>query len=86
MGLPGHRRTSSHKRRRASHFALKPLSFTVCSHCKQSVLPHKVCINCGYYRGRQVLKLKSKLVGRARARAAAVEAKNQEDKDNKEQE
>ena len=22
MGLPGHRRTSSHKRRRASHFAL----------------------------------------------------------------
>lgn len=24
MSLPGHRRTSSHKRRRASHFALKP--------------------------------------------------------------
>lgn len=24
MGLPGHRRTSSHKRRRASHFALLP--------------------------------------------------------------
>ncbi len=24
MGLPGHRRTSSDKRRRASHFALKP--------------------------------------------------------------
>jgi len=23
MALPGHRRTSSHKRRRASHFALK---------------------------------------------------------------
>lgn len=23
MGLPGHRRTSSHKRRRASHFALE---------------------------------------------------------------
>jgi ribosomal protein L32 len=23
MGLPGHRRTSSHKRRRASHFALQ---------------------------------------------------------------
>lgn len=80
MGLPGHRRTSSHKRRRASHFALKPASLTTCSHCKQPVRPHQVCANCGYYRGRQVLKLKSKLVGRARARAAAAEAKKQADK------
>jgi len=29
MGLPGHRRTSSHKRRRASHFALTKPSITV---------------------------------------------------------
>ena len=28
MGLPGHRRTSSHKRRRASHFALEKPSLT----------------------------------------------------------
>lgn len=80
MGLPGHRRTSSDKRRRAAHFALKPSSFTTCSHCKMPVLPHRVCANCGYYRGRQVLKLKTKLVGRARARAAAAEAKKQADK------
>lgn len=29
MSLPGHRRTSSHKRRRASHFALGKTSITV---------------------------------------------------------
>lgn len=29
MSLPGHRRTSSHKRRRASHFALKPVALVV---------------------------------------------------------
>jgi ribosomal protein L32 len=28
MGLPGHRRTSSHKRRRASHFALTAPAIT----------------------------------------------------------
>lgn len=72
MGLPGHRRTSSDKRRRAAHFALKPTRFTVCSHCKLPVLPHRVCANCGYYRGRQVIKLKTKLSGRAKARAAAA--------------
>jgi len=61
MGLPGHRRTSSHKRRRASHFALKAASLTVCSHCKKTILPHTACKHCGYYRGRQVVKIKSRI-------------------------
>jgi large subunit ribosomal protein L32 len=76
MGLPGHRRTSGDKRRRASHFALKAVNFTNCAHCKVPVLPHQVCTNCGYYRGRQVLKPKIKLSGRAKARAAAVAEKS----------
>jgi large subunit ribosomal protein L32 len=77
MGLPGHRRTSSHKRRRASHFALKRSNLSVCSHCKQPTVPHRVCANCGYYRGRQVLKIKTKLSVKARARAAKAEAKKE---------
>lgn len=54
MGLPGHRRTSSHKRRRAAHFALKGVSTSVCSNCKVPVLPHRVCAACGWYKGRLV--------------------------------
>ena len=61
MGLPGHRRTSSHKKRRASHFALKKLVLASCPKCKEKVLPHVACANCGTYAGRQVLKLKSPL-------------------------
>ncbi len=61
MGLPGHRRTSSHKRRRAAHFALGKKNLTKCSHCDKTVLPHHVCRNCGYYKGRQVIKIKSKV-------------------------
>jgi len=61
MGLPGHRRTSSHKHRRASHFALKALNFSQCSHCGKPVLPHHVCDFCGYYRGREVVKKEIKL-------------------------
>jgi len=57
MGLPGHRRTSSHKRRRASHFALKKIDLTTCPKCKKRVLPHNVCAFCGTYAGRQVLKV-----------------------------
>ncbi len=71
MGLPGHRRTSSHKRRRASHFALKATNLTKCANCQQPVVTHQACANCGYYKGRQVLqvKLKSKTVKAAKAEA-----------------
>ena len=61
MGLPGHRRTSSHKRRRASHFALKSANLSVCPKCKKPILPHKACGNCGTYKGRQVLNVDKRL-------------------------
>ncbi len=84
MGLPGHRRTSSHKRRRASHFALQAKHHTLCSHCQQPVPPHQACLNCGYYRGRQILKIKSKLSAKAKAKAKAkAETKKEEEKEQK---
>ncbi len=61
MGLPGHRRTSSHKRRRAAHFALGKKNLAKCSHCGKAVLSHHVCLVCGYYKNRQVIKIKSKI-------------------------
>ncbi|MFH0928419.1 MAG: 50S ribosomal protein L32 [bacterium] len=58
MGLPGHHRTSSHKRRRAAHFALKKSQPGVCPRCKKPVLSHRACAFCGFYNGREVLKIK----------------------------
>ncbi len=40
---------------RRSHDALQPPSLSTCPHCKQPMLPHRVCLNCGHYRGRAVL-------------------------------
>ena len=61
MGLPGHRRTSSHKRRRAAHFALNKAHLSKCSHCQATVKPHHVCMICGYYNGRRGINIKSKI-------------------------
>lgn len=66
MGLPAKRRTKQSKRERASHFALKTFRLTVCSHCKRNIRPHAVCPHCGYYQGRQVLKITSKTEKRAK--------------------
>lgn len=74
MGLPGHRRTSSHKRRRAAHFALAKSAVSECPKCKAPVLPHRACKQCGFYRGRTVVdtaRAAARLVKRMTARAPA---------------
>lgn len=58
MALPGHRRTSSHKRRRAAHFALKKVNLSVCPKCKKPVMSHRVCKFCGTYAGREAIEMR----------------------------
>ena len=56
------KKTSKAKRdmRRAHHkMSLKFLpSLVECPNCHEIVMSHRVCLNCGYYRGRKVLELK----------------------------
>ncbi|MBU1037065.1 50S ribosomal protein L32 [Patescibacteria group bacterium] len=61
MGLPSQKRTKSSKKRRAAHFALAKIKFNKCPHCQQPVLSHHACLNCGYYKGREAVKIKSAL-------------------------
>lgn len=51
MGLPGHRRTSSHKRRRASHFALTAPTLAVDKKSGQTHRPHRAAPGATEYRG-----------------------------------
>lgn len=61
MPEPKQRHTKSRRNRRRSHLALKAKSISVCPKCKKPVLPHCVCKNCGYYKGRQVIDVLAKL-------------------------
>lgn len=70
MGLPSKRRTKQQKRERSSHFALVEVNLTACSHCKRKILPHRICPHCGYYRGREILKLGTALDKKAKRRTA----------------
>lgn len=55
------RHTHSATRQRRSHHALEPALLSQCSHCGQPVVPHAICKNCGYYKGRQVIDVLAKL-------------------------
>lgn len=68
MGIPSRRSTSSSKRQRASHFALRSILVTKCSKCKKPILPHHACRFCGTYAGKEVIDVKSKLDKQKRKR------------------
>jgi large subunit ribosomal protein L32 len=40
---------------RRSHHHIKPTQVQYCPRCEQPVLPHRVCANCGFYQGREVV-------------------------------
>ena len=55
------RHTKSATGQRRSHHALSMRAISTCTHCKQSILPHTICQNCGYYKGRQIIDVLAKL-------------------------
>lgn len=66
MGLPSKKRTNRSKRERAAHFALKAATLGKCGKCGADALPHRACPACGYYRGRQAIKVEKRAARLAR--------------------
>jgi large subunit ribosomal protein L32 len=56
MPNPKRRHSHSRKNRRRAHDFLVVPSFSLCSNCGTPKLPHRACLECGFYRGRQVVK------------------------------
>ena len=61
MAEPKKRMTSTRSGNRQSKDALKAKSLKVCTNCKANILPHRVCANCGYYKGEKILKMKEEI-------------------------
>lgn len=68
------RSTRSHTGNRRSHHALKATGIMACTKCKKPTLPHKLCANCGTYKGKEVVDVLKK-VNRKQKKKKAAEAK-----------
>ncbi len=51
--------TKGHSNNRRSHHALTAVRLSDCSSCGAKHERHKVCLECGMYRGKQVMEIKS---------------------------
>jgi large subunit ribosomal protein L32 len=58
--LPKRKLSKGRRDRRRAHDALTARNLTTCSNCGQMRLPHRVCPNCGYYQGREIVEVEAK--------------------------
>ena len=55
MANPKKRKSKSKRNMRRSHDALSAPTTSTCPECREPKLPHRVCPNCGFYKGREVV-------------------------------
>ncbi len=55
--LPKQKTPRSKKGMKRSHLSVKAPALTECQHCHAPRLPHHVCMECGYYKGREVVAI-----------------------------
>jgi large subunit ribosomal protein L32 len=56
MMVPARRTSRSRRDKRRSHHALSAPARSNCPQCSEPRAPHRVCKNCGHYRGRTVIQ------------------------------
>jgi large subunit ribosomal protein L32 len=57
MAVPKKRKSKARVRTRRSHDALTPKTLGWCGHCGEPKEPHRVCLSCGTYNGKQMLRV-----------------------------
>ena len=63
------------------HLFIQPSTLAACQKCGKPVLPHTVCLNCGYYRGIEVIDVLKKLTKKEKkAREKEMAGKEVEEK------
>ena len=56
MAQPKRRHSHARQNKRRAHDALKVEGLSICPKCSEPKLPHRICGNCGYYQGKQIIK------------------------------
>jgi len=58
MAVPKRKHSKSRRDKRRTHFKLSVPNVIECPHCHEPKLAHRVCPNCGKYKGEEVIEIK----------------------------
>ncbi|MCX6760700.1 MAG: 50S ribosomal protein L32 [Candidatus Nealsonbacteria bacterium] len=61
MTVPKQRHTKSRRNKRRGNIYITAATLTACPKCGKPSLPHIVCSNCGYYKGKEAIDVLKKL-------------------------
>ena len=57
MAVPKRRTSKSKKRMRRTHYKAVAPTLAPCPKCGEMRMPHRVCPNCGYYKGEKRIEI-----------------------------
>jgi len=57
MPNPKRRHSRARRDKRRAHDALTRPVLSRCPNCDEARLPHRVCLRCGHYKGREVVEV-----------------------------
>ena len=61
MAVPRHSHTRSKVGKTRMHKYIRNVRLNTCPKCKKPVLSHTVCLNCGFYKGKEVINVLGEL-------------------------
>jgi large subunit ribosomal protein L32 len=60
LAVPKSKVSKARRGHRKSQWKLAPLNLVACPQCHVLKRPHRVCAECGYYKGKQVISVGDK--------------------------
>jgi len=59
MAVPFRKTSKAAKNKRRSHLALVGGAIISCENCGAMIKPHRVCRECGFYKGKEAVKVEN---------------------------
>ena len=56
MAVPKRKMSKARRDQRRANWKLTAPGFVACPQCHEPKMPHHVCLECGYYDGKEVIK------------------------------
>ena len=73
------RKNRAQRDARRSQQGYKGQSMIMCPECASKKLPHKVCDNCGMYKGRMVVDVNAEMARKQKRKQAKMKARGEEE-------